>query len=232
MSNARFPISNQPTLVDVQSRATELNPPDKDIPEADQLLFDESRRLNDEIRDYRSTRRSNDGKQDLDKIDSLRKELVTAIENTAKQDCTKTTSKQLTDLTAPFKNVTNYITRNFIQFDDRLNSNIWDQAPWRNKEAIKYDMTYCDSLKTFIGDANSQQAFISYMNELSESLSKTLKSSEEYNKAVDGLLDLLQKRKSAVQAKINAKSTQQQIGDSLWLVILLLEVSVWELFSL
>lgn len=222
-SNAQFRPRGGPSSAEIQARAAQLNPPDKDIPEAAQLLFQESQRLEEEIRDLKNARGTTDAKRDLTQLEEIRKEVSATVAEVSKLDCNSAQAPQLGRLTLSLGKVDSYVQRKYFFANvEAPQPNPWAAAPWMFGDKPKFDKEFCENLKTFVGDASSQQGLLGYLDKLFAAATADQQSLEQYGKAVDGLVDLLEKRKAAVQAKLNAKSTQGEIGEKLWLVILVI----------
>lgn len=214
------------SLPAIQARAAQLNPPDKDLPEIEQFMYDEVRRIDDELRELRGISVHETEKREKGQLDSIKGELATAIQGISSLDCKKPNAQTLRSLIVPFEKIQSYVSRTF--FNEEIEApqpNPFSMAFWFGPDRPKFDSAFCNDLKAYIGDNANQQLFPAYIDKLVANLGGEQKKLEEYTKAASGLADLLQKRRAAIQLKLASRVTQQQIGNSLWLVILIIEVA-------
>jgi hypothetical protein len=208
-------------LAAIQNRAAQLNPPDKDLPDADQILYDEARRIDDELRELRGLRRD-EPKDEQGILDSLKKEISATVVEIGGLDCKKTDVASLRRLILPFGKVQSYVSRKYFDELEAPQPNPYAGAFWFGPERPKFDSAFCRELKTYVGDQANQQILVGYLDKLLSSVAGEQKKFDDYKKAASDLTELLQKRRAAIQAKLASKATQQQIGSSLWAVILII----------
>lgn len=92
----------------------------------------------------------------------------------------------------------------------------WDGAP-RARDG-------CVVWKSFVGSSEQQSRLLSYFDSLKTKLTETAKQRADRKAQGVPLMDLLQKRKDAVDKQLATKSTQGSLTNNLWSVLLIIGV--------
>ncbi len=204
-------------------RAAALNPPDKDIPEGDQMLYDEARRLTDEMRELRAAIETEGVGDPLAQVVSLKTEMTALFSEVAALDCSQASSGQLRKVASTINRTQNFIRQRFFFIGSEPPSpNPWDGVPAPPQSANDGYGVYCREVKSFIGDTAMQQAINKYYAQIEGIIAQEVKEANGVRAATERLVGLLEKRKAAVDTRIKENATKQQLGRHFWLLILII----------
>ena len=205
-----------PTLEDVSARLAQLAEPEKGLPESEILLYEEKRRVEEELEEYRtlsrkmaaSTKESNEA---ATKLSQNSKEF---LQNVSGLNCDPLDQKKVDELLRKLRSIQMSI---FSDFDFQADENPWDSIRVSSRDKPeKSDV--CLALKGI--DENKRLELQLYIDNGIKESEKTQDESKKLQTQSELLVHALQKRQAALQAKLSSRESQQTISDKLWLIIL------------
>ena len=204
----------------LRNRISDLNPPEKGLPENEFSLLDERRAVDSEISEVRSiAHRSIDRTKEIEAIDNAKTAIIAHLADVAKADCKKLPEGVFLPGQKIVEQLSIVERRHFpLDFDDEPN-------PWRDlstlqrRESESSDQGLCERWKKAIGDSAKQAGLLAYLGNRKSRLAEQTKRTTEAKTQATILLDLLQKRKDAIEKKLLSQSTKTELTDKLWIVI-------------
>lgn len=219
VATAQFTTRRALDTESLKARIADLNPPEKGLPENEFSLADERRSVEQEISDVRAlVLRTVDSSKELEQIDSVKRQLSEVVDNIKRVDCkiTEKRSDPAKQVRSAFGSVQRLIFNN--DFESVPN-------PWEEDESLfeKNDNRNaeqkCEAWKAFIGDQEKQASLLAFPDQLRQRLLDQQKTRQENKAQASTLLDLLQKRRDAIQKKLNESQNQSSLSSNLWVVI-------------
>ncbi|MBK8113875.1 MAG: hypothetical protein IPK44_04640 [Candidatus Accumulibacter sp.] len=206
----------------IRARISDLNPPDKGLPENEFSLNDERRAVDNEISELRGiSQRTVDRTKDIEVIDKAKTAISSAISAITKADCQKLADGKFVFGGQIIDQLQLVERRNFrLDLEDEPSPWMDHTAPYRDRNEAKIsDQEACTIWKKFVGSSEKQAALLSYFDNLKIRLTDQSKKSVEAKTLSAQLLDILQKRKDAIEKKLTTQSTKTELTDKLWIVI-------------
>ncbi|MBX3305917.1 MAG: hypothetical protein KF751_07670 [Nitrospira sp.] len=202
----------------IKARIADLNPPDKGLPDNEFNLVDERRLVDQEISQLRSsTQQSIDSSKLVELIARAKATVSKAFQDISAVDCTKLTDARFSlhysirDSMSQVQQVLRGMLNTEYEPDPFLN------APWNDSRFT--DAAYCANWKKFVGDGQNQSRMLEYFDKVKSKVTDNAKVASETKTNASVLLDLLQKRKDAIEKKQVAQSTKTELSDKLWIII-------------
>ena len=214
------------TNIDVEtmkSRISELNPPDKGLPENEFSLNDERRAVDSEIATLRRVIQTPvDRSKDVEAIDKARGKIAGLVGEIAKVDC-KALPEGRFQSGGQIVSELEALERRAFRLDLEDEPNPWAtrSAPYRDEGKVG-DVELCSKWKAFIGDQARQQALMAYFDALKTRLGDDAKKVAEAKSTATSLLEILQKRKDAIEKKLVSSNTQASLTSNLWILIVVI----------
>lgn len=206
------------TIEEIESRISDLNPPDKNLSENEFSLTDERGILHAEISDIRSMlSNKNDRLKTMDEINKTKSTVSDLILEITKLDCKLKKNEAISLVKKIYEKVQGY-NYMYITESSEAPENPWDDAPDANDEKID-SQELCVKWNEFIGDKDRQIALISYFDKLKDAVSIDIETSNKKRSQASVLLDLLQKRKDTIEKRLSEQSTKSGLANNLWVLI-------------
>jgi hypothetical protein len=207
---------------DVSSRTAELST-DHALPENEVILYDELRKIEDELsrarRDLSSAQEDKDTARDLD---AYRTKYASTIDTATRLDCK---SKQV-----GADGAVAGVLRDLRTTLGSLERKSWDldaqsDFPAGADQLFGKDAKpTCDTVVAFAQGEAKAQTVPKLIDEMKNQLAKRNQKRSARRGKLNSLLDALQKRRAAIQDKLSAKTSQQQISGYLWAMILVIGI--------
>ena len=198
----------------LKSRIAELTPPDKGIPESEGALVEEQVSLRNEIDQLRGAMgRATDLSREIQALDKAKGAIAPLLARIAGADCTPAVERNF-DAGIEVTQVMNSIAQTVFVNDLEEVSDPWVGAP-KARDG-------CAAWKTFVGNNAQQSRLLAYFESLKARLTEAAKERADRKAQGVPLLDLLQRRKEAVDKQLATKSTQSSITNNLWSVLLII----------
>lgn len=204
---------------EVQARIAALNPPDKDISSNLVALGDDRRAVDAEISALRlRIQRSSDVDKELEAIQRAREAILGGITAVSKADCRKLDAGRFTAFFPIRDNIVLLQRRATYAQATSEEVDPFAQAPWTDENKVP-DTVLCAKWKGFVGDAKVQARLIGFVDKMHARAGDAQKRYVAARAQAVTLLDLLQKRKEAIDQRITAQSTKSELSSKLWIVI-------------
>ena len=212
-----------PDVDTMKSRISELNPPDKGLPENEFSLNDERRAVDSEISTLRRfVQAPIDRSKDIDAIDKAKGKISGLTGDIAKVDC-KALPEGRFQAGGQIVSELETLERRAFRLDLEDEPNPWAtrSAPYRDEGKVG-DAELCTKWKTFIGDQPRQQLLMTYFDTLKTRLTEEAKKASDAKTTATNLLEILQKRKDAIEKKLVSSNTQASLTSNLWILIVVI----------
>lgn len=215
-SQATFPQSVSPETL--KSRLADLSPPEKGLPKAPAALGEERRLVESEIYAYRNFgARLEELNAQMESLSRIKGSVAQSVGEIAAADC-KTVpigpflpASRINELMYNLDRRSN-ISRSLVD------SSPWAGAPW-TQDPQAGARAYCETWKRFVGDGERQKQLLGYFDQLLGRLQDDAKRQTEITSQAKQLIDLLQKRREAIDKLLSTQETKSQLSDRLWLAI-------------
>lgn len=207
----------------MKSRISELNPPDKGLPENEFSLNDERRAVDSEIATLRRLIQTPvDRSKDVDAIDKAKGKIAGLVGEIAKLDCKALPEGRFQSGGQIVSELESLERRAFrLDLEDEPNPWATRSAPYRDEGKVG-DVELCSKWKVFIGDQARQQTLMAYFDALKTRLGDDAKKAAEAKSTATSLLEILQKRKDAIEKKLVSSNTQASLTSNLWILIVVI----------
>lgn len=212
----------RPTVDEVTARIEELIK-DPALPENDLVLYEEQRRLEDEIAKYRRFLvQLKPQRDELAIYDSLKSRANKVIATVIALDCAKASRDSLLDLMLEIRGIGRDIFLRVGFERTGQGSNPWDNVQQRLPAMNLKDDELCKEISKAVGDSAKQKGLLEYFDSLKQIAQTRINEDEKAAAQLNGLIDRLQQRRAKVQDKLASRNPQQQLSNLLWVYILLI----------
>ena len=203
----------------LKARIADLNPPEKGLPEDALNLADERRGVEEEIATVRAAAlRDVDLSQGLSQLDTARQKIAETIESIRRINCRsdEDVSTPIKKLRATLINVSRIVS--FNDLEDVPNP--FDDSPLAfEREDKRTEREKCEAWQRFASDPQKRAAFVAFPDALRQRILDEQKSLLDNKAQASTLLDLLQKRRTAIQKKLTESQNQSTLSSNLWVMI-------------
>jgi hypothetical protein len=226
-ARARQDAQSSPTPDEVQTRIDQLKGNGPTTPDNELLLFEENRKLEEEIHEARQSLSGLDtGKLHTD-LKQLEEKAKALFQESDSVDCNKADAGRVSGLLSRYRVLVSAL-RNLVFSNDleEVGDNPWTLggAPQPGQPLDARES--CARLKALLGDQSTnpsrRQELLTFFDKLGSEIDKLVEVNKNKVKQLGELLTLLQKRQSDIQQKLAKKDTQQVISGDLWKVILVI----------
>jgi hypothetical protein len=210
----------QVTPEDINSRITELRSLGSNVPENEVLIYEENRSLSEELSRYRAQmRRLRASDSTLVLYDSLRQQAIQLFQSITALNCAVAEG--------PPEAVR--IRGELASLRDAINASYpgMRQDPWQTlaipDDTVPESVT-CERLKNAVTDVNRQQQLTQFIQTLRAEAVVEAQQNSKTADQLSALIKLVEERQGTLQKQANERSTQQKLGNNLWLVILVIGI--------
>lgn len=204
---------------EISARMTDLSSNQTSLPDNDLMLFDELRRVDDEISRYRrNIGLLRDRRPEGQNIEQVKDQLASALSQAKQLDCKSATPLATGQARRRLAEGVSALSQLVFRRDlEVLGSNPWEVGA--DEYLTEKPKRSCEDLQNYIGDPSREQSLFQYLENAKKKLAEVGEAQDSRIKQATSLVDLLQKRRAQIQEKLSARTTQQQISGSLWIVI-------------
>jgi hypothetical protein len=198
-------------IADIATRTEELNKADDEVSDNELVIFEEMRQVNDDIARYQALRRElEDGWSGVN-FDSLRTVAAPLLQRARALDCASPGAAAKSDsLYREIRSITNTVFSSYpgTRTDD----------PWSEFRRVPGQIL-CEELRSRYGEDSKSTALMAYFDILKRDQAQARQQVVQSRQQIEKLLTLLQNRRATLQEALSNRSTQQELGDKLWLTI-------------
>jgi hypothetical protein len=207
----------------IKARISELNPPDKGLPENELSLNDERRAVDSEIATLRRRYQGPvDRSKDIEAIDKAKATIAGLVNEITKANCKALPQGRFQSGGKIVSELEALELKAFrLDLEDEPNPWVTRSSPYKD-EGKAGDTELCSKWKAFLGDQARQQTLMAYFDALKVQLGEQAKKASEAKSTASALLEILQKRKDAIEKKLVSSNTQASLTSNLWVLIVVI----------
>jgi chorismate mutase len=212
----------EPLEIDhIRQRIAELNPIDRNLPDDAIVLYEERQSIAEEVAQLRQMTGTSVAVDNVVTVQRARTGADESIATLLRLDCQRQTQDALSAI-AQIQRVMRPLGRIVFLFDLEMIANPWEEVPDLSDQSSKSNI--CIEWKQFIAQPGKRRELIAYFDSLETHLSSRARRAAETKEQAVVLLELLQKRKQAVDAKLAKGAAKTTYTDKLWIALIVIGV--------
>jgi hypothetical protein len=210
-----FADAEDPTAVEMKGRIAELKSPESDLPQSEFLIYSETQRTQDELAKYQHYLATLERPDDsLKRLQDIRTDAASVIKLAKALDCKMPKPGEVESIVAKVVKIRSRLVR-IDEFDE---DNPWNSIPTRVAPNEKPEQL-CERVK----QALAQEAdLIGYFDKPQKTIADRQQEIANAKQLAIVLVEKLQLRRNALQAKAASLSNQAAVAKDLWLIISLM----------